>query len=121
MATTRFEACAPQILNRVFTEGAGFSDAPVGMSFQDRFDNPSSRVPLGSKAVRYTAVMITARIDHFPQSVDCVSLAQICHAERGSSAFFKEMSRGGVREIVNRVFTEGAGFSDAPVGPRQSE
>lgn len=35
-------------------------------------------------------------------------------AEGGS--FFKEMSRGGVREIVNRVFTEGAGFSDAPTG-----
>ncbi|KAJ6164404.1 Chromosome transmission fidelity protein 18 [Penicillium chermesinum] len=31
-------------------------------------------------------------------------------------SFFKEMSRGGVREIVNRVFTEAAGFTDAPIG-----
>lgn len=35
-------------------------------------------------------------------------------AQGGSS--FKGLSRGGVREIVDRVFTEGAGFADAPVG-----
>lgn len=41
---------------------------------------------------------------------------RVLNASAGGSAFFKELSRGGVREIVNRVFTEGAGFSDAPVG-----
>ncbi|CAG8932173.1 unnamed protein product [Penicillium salamii] len=39
---------------------------------------------------------------------------RVLNASAGGSAFFKELSRGGVREIVNRVFTEGAGFSDAP-------
>lgn len=34
----------------------------------------------------------------------------------GSNTFFKGLNRGGVRDIVDRVFTEGAGFSDAPVG-----
>ncbi|KAJ5518753.1 ATPase AAA-type core [Penicillium expansum] len=41
-----------EIVNRVFTEGAGFSDAPVGMSFQDRFDTPNSRVPVGVADLR---------------------------------------------------------------------
>ena len=41
-----------EIVNRVFTEGAGFSDAPVGMSFQDRFDGPNSRVPVGVADLR---------------------------------------------------------------------
>ncbi|KAJ5794575.1 ATPase AAA-type core [Penicillium paradoxum] len=41
---------------------------------------------------------------------------RVLNASAEGSAFFKEMSRGGVREIVNRVFTEGAGFSDAPTG-----
>ncbi|KAJ5405837.1 ATPase AAA-typecore [Penicillium sp. CMV-2018d] len=41
---------------------------------------------------------------------------RVLNASTEGSAFFKELSRGGVREIVNRVFTEGAGFSDAPVG-----
>ncbi|KAJ5836267.1 ATPase AAA-type core [Penicillium robsamsonii] len=41
---------------------------------------------------------------------------RVLNASAEGSAFFKELSRGGVREIVNRVFTEGAGFSDAPVG-----
>lgn len=31
-------------------------------------------------------------------------------------SFFKGLNRGGVRDIVDRVFTEGAGFPDAPVG-----
>ncbi|CAI7659461.1 unnamed protein product [Penicillium bialowiezense] len=39
---------------------------------------------------------------------------RVLNASAEGSAFFKELSRGGVREIVNRVFTEGAGFSDAP-------
>lgn len=41
---------------------------------------------------------------------------RVLNASAEGSAFFKELSRGGVREIVNRVFTEGAGFSDAPAG-----
>ncbi|OQE40167.1 hypothetical protein PENCOP_c006G05805 [Penicillium coprophilum] len=41
---------------------------------------------------------------------------RVLNASTEGSAFFKELSRGGVREIVNRVFTEGAGFSDTPVG-----
>lgn len=31
-------------------------------------------------------------------------------------SFFKGLNRGGVRDIVDRVFTEGAGFPGAPVG-----
>ncbi|KAJ5689624.1 Chromosome transmission fidelity protein 18 [Penicillium macrosclerotiorum] len=42
--------------------------------------------------------------------------SRILRASTEGGTFFKEMSRGGVREIVNRVFTEGAGFTDAPVG-----
>lgn len=30
-------------------------------------------------------------------------------------SFFRGLNRGGVRDIVNRVFTEGAGFPDAPI------
>ncbi|KAL5340345.1 hypothetical protein BJX70DRAFT_124322 [Aspergillus crustosus] len=35
--------------------------------------------------------------------------------DAGGSAFFKGMNRGGVRDIVDRVFTEGAGFPDVPL------
>ncbi|KAJ5665409.1 Chromosome transmission fidelity protein 18 [Penicillium maclennaniae] len=42
--------------------------------------------------------------------------SRVLNASTEGGSFFKEMSRGGVREIVNRVFTEGAGFSDSPVG-----
>ncbi|KAJ6130194.1 hypothetical protein N7512_002974 [Penicillium capsulatum] len=41
---------------------------------------------------------------------------RVLNASTEGGSFFKEMSRGGVREIVNRVFTEAAGFTDAPVG-----
>ncbi|KAJ5833244.1 hypothetical protein N7474_001555 [Penicillium riverlandense] len=41
---------------------------------------------------------------------------RVLSASTEGSSFFKELSRGGVREIVNRVFAEGAGFSDDPVG-----
>lgn len=34
----------------------------------------------------------------------------------GGGSFFKGLNRGGVRDIVDRVFTEGAGLADAPVG-----
>ncbi|KAF9895018.1 hypothetical protein FE257_004645 [Aspergillus nanangensis] len=34
----------------------------------------------------------------------------------GGGSFFKGLNRGGVRDIVDRVFAEGAGFPDAPVG-----
>ncbi|KAL4892470.1 P-loop containing nucleoside triphosphate hydrolase protein [Aspergillus ambiguus] len=33
----------------------------------------------------------------------------------GSGSFFKGLGRGGVRDIVERVFAEGAGFNDTPV------
>ncbi|KAJ0414620.1 hypothetical protein BJY00DRAFT_294690 [Aspergillus carlsbadensis] len=36
-------------------------------------------------------------------------------SEAGGSSFFKGMNRGGVRDIVDRVFTEGAGFPDMPI------
>ncbi|KAF7714163.1 Uncharacterized protein PECH_009025 [Penicillium ucsense] len=39
---------------------------------------------------------------------------RVLSASTEGGSFFKEMSRGGVREIVNRVFAEGAGFTDAP-------
>ncbi|KAJ5785771.1 uncharacterized protein N7503_010983 [Penicillium pulvis] len=41
---------------------------------------------------------------------------RVLSASTEGGSFTKEMSRGGVREIVNRVFTEAAGFTDAPVG-----
>ncbi|KAJ5760038.1 hypothetical protein N7520_007194 [Penicillium odoratum] len=41
---------------------------------------------------------------------------RVLSASTEGGSFSKEMSRGGVREIVNRVFTEAAGFTDAPVG-----
>ncbi|KAJ5775756.1 uncharacterized protein N7511_000767 [Penicillium nucicola] len=41
-----------EIVNRVFTEGAGFSDGPVGMSFQDKYDGPNTRVPVGVADLR---------------------------------------------------------------------
>lgn len=41
---------------------------------------------------------------------------RVLSASTEAGSFFKEMSRGGVREIVTRVFTEGGGFSSAPVG-----
>ncbi|PYH48787.1 putative sister chromatid cohesion factor (Chl12) [Aspergillus saccharolyticus JOP 1030-1] len=34
----------------------------------------------------------------------------------GGGSFFKGLNRGGLRDLVERVFTEGAGFADAPVG-----
>ncbi|KAJ5176552.1 Chromosome transmission fidelity protein 18 [Penicillium canariense] len=42
--------------------------------------------------------------------------SRVLSASTEGGSFFKEMSRGGVREIVNRVFTEAAGFTDAPTG-----
>ncbi|KAL2831051.1 hypothetical protein BJY01DRAFT_110566 [Aspergillus pseudoustus] len=36
-------------------------------------------------------------------------------SEAGGGSFFKGMNRGGVRDIVDRVFTEGAGFPDIPI------
>lgn len=42
--------------------------------------------------------------------------SRVLNASTEGGSFSKEMSRGGVREIVNRVFTEAAGFTDAPVG-----
>ncbi|KAL4916533.1 hypothetical protein BDW62DRAFT_186239 [Aspergillus aurantiobrunneus] len=43
-------------------------------------------------------------------------LEQRVLADAGGGSFFKGMNRGGVRDIVDRVFTEGAGFPDAPLG-----
>lgn len=43
-------------------------------------------------------------------------LEQRVLADPGGGSFFKGMNRGGVRDIVDRVFTEGAGFPDAPLG-----
>ncbi|OGM50829.1 chromosome transmission fidelity protein 18 [Aspergillus bombycis] len=33
----------------------------------------------------------------------------------GGNSFFKGLNRGGVRDIVDRVFTQGAGFADVPI------
>ncbi|OOF94841.1 hypothetical protein ASPCADRAFT_51161 [Aspergillus carbonarius ITEM 5010] len=41
---------------------------------------------------------------------------KVLSANTGGSSFFKGLNRGGVRDLVERVFTEGAGFADAPVG-----
>ncbi|KAL4753470.1 chromosome transmission fidelity protein 18 [Aspergillus terricola var. indicus] len=43
-------------------------------------------------------------------------LEQRVLADAGGGSFFKGMNRGGVRDIVDRVFTEGAGFPDVPLG-----
>ncbi|PYI01285.1 sister chromatid cohesion factor [Aspergillus sclerotiicarbonarius CBS 121057] len=40
---------------------------------------------------------------------------KVLSANTGGSSFFKGLNRGGVRDLVERVFTEGAGFADAPV------
>ncbi|CAI7578950.1 unnamed protein product [Penicillium pancosmium] len=41
-----------EIVNRVFTEGAGFTDTPMGMTFQDKYDGPNTRVPVGVADLR---------------------------------------------------------------------
>ncbi|EPS34260.1 hypothetical protein PDE_09224 [Penicillium oxalicum 114-2] len=41
-----------EIVNRVFAENAGFTDAPAGLSFQDKFDSSTSRVPVGVADLR---------------------------------------------------------------------
>ncbi|PYH92213.1 hypothetical protein BO71DRAFT_451557 [Aspergillus ellipticus CBS 707.79] len=41
---------------------------------------------------------------------------KVLSANTGGGTFFKGLNRGGVRDLVERVFTEGAGFADAPVG-----
>ncbi|KAL4927259.1 putative sister chromatid cohesion factor (Chl12) [Aspergillus undulatus] len=43
-------------------------------------------------------------------------LEQRVLADPGGGSFFKGMNRGGVRDIVDRVFTEGAGFPELPIG-----
>lgn len=66
-----------EIVNRVFTEGAGFSDAPVAMSFQDRFDTTKSRVPVGvadlrkRHAINRLREMVDASGDHDRCVSDC--------------------------------------------------
>jgi chromosome transmission fidelity protein 18 len=66
-----------EIVNRVFTEGAGFSDAPVGMSFQDKFDNGNSRVPVGvadlrkRHAINRLREMVDSSGDHDRCVSDC--------------------------------------------------
>ncbi|KAL2867143.1 putative sister chromatid cohesion factor (Chl12) [Aspergillus lucknowensis] len=42
-------------------------------------------------------------------------LEQHVLGDTGGSSFFKGVNRGGVRDIVDRVFTEGAGFPDVPI------
>ncbi|KAL4946971.1 hypothetical protein BDW69DRAFT_190654 [Aspergillus filifer] len=42
-------------------------------------------------------------------------LEQRVLADPGGGSFFKGMNRGGVRDIVDRVFTEGAGFPELPI------
>ncbi|KAL3469964.1 hypothetical protein BJX99DRAFT_240312 [Aspergillus californicus] len=42
-------------------------------------------------------------------------LEQHVLSDGSGSSFFKGMNRGGVRDIVDRVFTEGAGFPDVPL------
>ncbi|KAL4905187.1 hypothetical protein BDW74DRAFT_185257 [Aspergillus multicolor] len=43
-------------------------------------------------------------------------LEQRVLSDPGGGSFFKGMNRGGVRDIVDRVFTDGAGFPDVPLG-----
>ncbi|KAI9372922.1 hypothetical protein BJX61DRAFT_410308 [Aspergillus egyptiacus] len=42
-------------------------------------------------------------------------LEQRVLGDAGGASFFKGINRGGVRDIVDRVFTEGAGFPDVPI------
>ncbi|KAL2825302.1 hypothetical protein BDW59DRAFT_161782 [Aspergillus cavernicola] len=42
-------------------------------------------------------------------------LEQRVLGDAGGGSFFKGLNRGGVRDIVDRVFTEGAGFPDVPI------
>ncbi|KAJ5105053.1 hypothetical protein NUU61_002400 [Penicillium alfredii] len=67
-----------EIVNRVFTEGAGFSNASVGTSsFQDRFDGPNTRVPVGvadlrkRHAINRLREMVDASGDHDRCVADC--------------------------------------------------
>lgn len=66
-----------EIVNRVFTEGAGFVDAPTGMSFQDKFDNSNSRVPVGvadlrkRHAINRLREMVDASGEHDRCVTDC--------------------------------------------------
>jgi chromosome transmission fidelity protein 18 len=66
-----------EIVNRVFTEGAGFTDAPTGMSFQDKFDNTNSRVPVGvadlrkRHAINRLREMVDASGEHDRCVTDC--------------------------------------------------
>ena len=66
-----------EIVNRVFTEGAGFSDAPAGMSFQDKFDDSTSRIPLGvadlrkRHAINRLREMVDSSGDHDRCVSDC--------------------------------------------------
>jgi chromosome transmission fidelity protein 18 len=67
-----------EIVNRVFTEGAGFSDSPLGMtSFQDKYDGPNSKVPVGvadlrkRHAINRLREMVDASGDHDRCVTDC--------------------------------------------------
>ncbi|KAJ5906408.1 Chromosome transmission fidelity protein 18 [Penicillium subrubescens] len=66
-----------EIVNRVFAEGAGFTDAPTGMSFQDKFDNSNSRVPVGvadlrkRHAINRLREMVDASGEHDRCVTDC--------------------------------------------------
>lgn len=66
-----------EIVNRVFTEGAGFSDAPAGMTFQDRYDGPNSKVPVGvadlrkRHAINRLREMVDASGEHDRCVTDC--------------------------------------------------
>lgn len=66
-----------EIVNRVFTEGAGFTDAPVGMTFQDKYDGPNTRVPVGvadlrkRHAINRLREMVDSSGDHDRCVSDC--------------------------------------------------
>lgn len=66
-----------EIVNRVFTEGAGFTDAPVGMTFQDKYDGPNTRVPVGvadlrkRHAINRLREMVDSSGDHDRCITDC--------------------------------------------------
>lgn len=72
-----------EIVNRVFTEGGGFSNAPVGMTFQDRYDGPNAKVPVGvadlrkRHAINRLREMVDASGEHDRCVTDCFAVYPI--------------------------------------------
>ncbi|KAE8150205.1 hypothetical protein BDV25DRAFT_114548 [Aspergillus avenaceus] len=96
-------------------------EASWGVSRRKQRNSKNSGTAEGDiRSVLVSAEWVAHKLRH--ESTESMRLSRswleknVLNDNAGSNPFFKGLNRGGVRDIVDRVFAEGAGFSDFPVG-----